>query len=78
MVVGGENLNEGVIYHSWDSGENWDFSVWDHELRDIEFYDDYQLVFGHGIIMRSFQDGERRSFVQEIFLSVLNLTMMET
>mgnify|MGYP006179753405 CR=1 FL=1 len=57
--VGGENLNEGVIYHSWDSGENWDFSVWDHELRDIEFYDDYQLVFGHGIIMRSFQDGER-------------------
>lgn len=54
--VGGENLNEGVIYHSWDGGENWNFSVWDHELRDIEFFEDYTIVVGHGVILRSYQN----------------------
>lgn len=54
--VGGENLYQGVIYHSWDGGDNWNFSVWDHELRDIEFYNDYSIVVGHGVILRSYQD----------------------
>ena len=56
--VGGENLYQGVIYHSWDGGDNWSFSVWDHELRDIEFYGDYSIVVGHGVILRSYQGEE--------------------
>lgn len=53
-LAGGENLGEGVVYATTDSGLNWDFQFYPHEFRDIDFSSTGEgYVAGHGIILKS-------------------------
>jgi hypothetical protein len=51
LFVGGENLNEGIIYHSSNSGVSWTFRFDQHEFRDLCSLDGSSFfVAGHGIL----------------------------
>lgn len=56
--VGGENLNEGVIYRTWDGGQNWDFEQWEYEFRDIAVWGDNVAIAGHGIVLTAEFSGD--------------------
>ena len=56
--VGGENLDEGVIYYTWDRGQNFQFSTWEFQFNDITIQDSIKLVAGHGALMRAGSSNE--------------------
>ncbi|MDZ4752237.1 MAG: hypothetical protein SGI87_11510 [Flavobacteriales bacterium] len=52
--VGGENLGEGIIYRSTDSGEHWQFEFFQHELRDCLWINENLVIAaGHGALFRA-------------------------
>jgi photosystem II stability/assembly factor-like uncharacterized protein len=49
---GGENLGEGIVYETKDSGYHWQFIFKQHEYRDLTFFDSTNAIAtGHGSVM---------------------------
>jgi len=51
FICGGKQLGNGVVYRTTDAGNNWSFTEFDHELRDITFKDiNHGIITGYGVI----------------------------
>lgn len=52
FFCGGENLGEGVVYETQDSGQTWNFIFKQNEFRDLTFFDDsHAITTGHGCVL---------------------------
>lgn len=57
FICGGKNFENGVLYETFDGGQTWNFSEYNHELRSIAFSDSLNGVLGGYGVMYITADG---------------------
>jgi photosystem II stability/assembly factor-like uncharacterized protein len=63
QFCGGENLGEGVIYRTTDSGEHWQFVFHQNEFRSaLQHTSGETIVGGHGKVLRYQDNPEQASY----------------